>query len=153
MTRKKHVLQAVLQSYDTLSKQLWEINQNHPRQFPNSCSHRVITKSKKQRMCHQPLGTGVWTWQPRQTSVLCRAELYLWFINIIMDAVCFRKCKPCFFFWEVNLVAKFQVILFCRAGWEGCLHGDTDRKIHMWAEDVMQWDVFVLNISAVSLAS
>ena len=45
MTLKKHVLQAVLQSYDTLKKQLWKINQDHPSQFPNSCSHGVITKS------------------------------------------------------------------------------------------------------------
>lgn len=46
-------------------------------------------------------------------------------------AAFFRKSKPYFFFLEMNLVTEFQVILFCQAGWEGCLHGSTDGKIYM----------------------
>ena len=40
-----HVVQAVLQGGDTLNKQWWEVNQDHPSQFPNSGGHVVTTKS------------------------------------------------------------------------------------------------------------
>lgn len=106
-------------------------------------SYRCVISLRELGCEHGCLG------KPQYTAGLCRTVMHQHYKNCCL----LPKMQTIFLFLEMNFAAEYQVILFGRAGWKGCLRGDTDGKIHMGIGDSLQWDIFVLNISAMSSTS